>query len=201
MLDLLHPITAHGGHVVEVRFLRPDDGDLLVDLVRQLSPDSRYSRFRVPMEVIDPEEIRLRLPAYLDVDGIDHVALLATVQESGVERAIAVARFRRKPGSTQAEAAVVVRDDWQGYGVGVGLMMQMVDVARSLGIESLLAWVQSTNRSAQRMVKALPFPTKHTLEHGEDYIVMDIRNAGQALQRQDALHEQSVKTGRASEQN
>lgn len=180
MADLLRPIEAHNGQVVAVRFLRPDDGDLLVDLVRRLSPDSRYSRFRVPMELVDPEEIRLRLPSYLDVDGVDHVALVAMVQEHDVERAIAVARFRRPPGASQAEAAVVVRDDWQGQGVGVALMMQMVDVARSLGIDDLLAWVQSTNRSAQRMVKALPFPTKHNLDHGEDYIVMDIRPASQA---------------------
>ena len=92
----LHPIETDRG-AVKVRFLERSDGDLLIDLVRRLSSESRYHRFHIPMDFATDEELRAQLPTYLDVDRQDHIALVATIQESGKDAAVAVARFRRGP--------------------------------------------------------------------------------------------------------
>lgn len=169
--DLLHPIACSRG-TVQVRFLEPSDGNLLLDLVQRLSPESRYHRFHVPVSFMTEKELRAQLPPYLDVDRTDHVALIALAQENGQDAAIAVARFKRGPQPDEAELAVVVRDDWQHLGIGVQLVTQAIAVARCLGIARFLAWVQGTNRAAQRLVARLPYRIEHHPQRGEDTIVL-----------------------------
>lgn len=171
------PITAKSGQQVRVRTLTPDDGDLLVDLVLRLSSETRYQRFHVSMEEAPLEEIYRRLPPFLDVDGVDSVALMALADEAAGERAIAVARFRRRPGAAEAEAAVVVRDDWHRQGIGSALMGQLMEAALALGITRFTAMIQAGNRPVHAMIKALGIPYHSKIDHGEDYIVMYLEEA------------------------
>jgi GNAT superfamily N-acetyltransferase len=164
--------VAGEGQQVRVRFLTPDDGFLLVHLVRQLSPESRYQRFHVSVEDMPLEEILRRLPPFLDVDGVNSVALIALVDEANGERAVAVGRFRRRPGETEAEAAVVVRDDWHRQGIGSALMQQLMAAALSLGITRFTAMIQAGNRAIHAMIKAMGIRYESHIDHGEDYIVM-----------------------------
>lgn len=167
------PIAARD-QLIRVRYLTPDDGDLLVDLVLRLSPETRYQRFHVSMEDVPLAEIRRRLPPFLDVDGRDSVALIALVDEPEGERSIGVARFRRRPGAQDAEAAVVVRDDWHRHGIGTALMGQLIDAARSLGINRFTAMIQAGNRAVHAMIKTMGIRYDSHIDHGEDYIVMYI---------------------------
>lgn len=166
------PLHARNGQQVRVRFLTPDDGDLLLDLVQRLSRESRYQRFHVSADDVPLDELRRRLPPFLDVDGVNSVALVALADEPSGERAIAVARFRRRPGQQEAEAAVVVRDDWHRQGLGSALMRQLIALARDLGIVRFTAMIQAGNRSVHAMIKALGIPYDSHIDHGEDYIVM-----------------------------
>lgn len=166
------PIVAKNGQQIDVRYLTPADGDLLVDLVRRLSHESRYQRFHVSVDDMPIDEIRRRLPPFLDVDGRNSLALLALIDESQGERAIAVARLRRCPGETEAEAAVVVRDDWHRQGIGAALMRQLVDAARDLGISRFTAMIQAGNRAVHAMIKSLGLRYESHIDHGEDYIVI-----------------------------
>lgn len=160
---------------VGVRLLRPDDGERLIDLVKRLSAESRYYRFHVPVSTVSDAELHAQLPAYLDVDDRNHIALVGVVDEEGRgETIIAVARFRRQNGGDRAEVAIVVRDDWQGYGVGKGLIAQTVEVARSVGIRDLIAWVHYANRTAQYLMSQLPYRLEHHPEHGEDFVIIHL---------------------------
>ncbi len=176
MAFIPHPITAKNGQHVRVRYLTPDDGDLLIDLVTLLSRESRYLRFHVSLDDVPIEEARRRLPPFLDVDGVDSVALIALVDEAPGERAIAVARFRRRPGESEAEAAVVVRDDWQRQGIGLAMMNQLIDAALSLGIVRFTAMLHAGNRAVHGMIKAAGIRYDSHVEHGEDYIVMHLED-------------------------
>lgn len=169
-----YPIVAKNGQQVRIRYLTPDDGDLLVDLVQRLSPESRYQRFHVSADDVPMEELRRRLPPFLDVDGVDSVALIALVDEPEGERSIGVARFRRRPGETEAEAAVVVRDDWHRQGIGSAMMSQLVAAARALGITRFTAMIQAGNRAIHAMIKALALPFESHIDRAEDYLVIDL---------------------------
>ncbi len=168
----LHPILADNGRRVDVRFLTPDDGALLIDLVQRLSPNTRYLRFLISAEDVPPEAAQRKLPAFLAVDGIDSVAILAAIDEDGSETALGVARFKRSPGSEDAEVAVVMRDDWQQQGVGQALLRQLTEVARSLGVKRYNAVVLATNQGAHRLIKALGYRYESHISHGEDMIVI-----------------------------
>ena len=88
MVDPIYPIVAQNGQEVSVRFLTAADGELLVDLVQRLSPNTRYLRFLVAIEEVPVEAATRKLPAFLAVDGVDSVALVALVEENGIETAI-----------------------------------------------------------------------------------------------------------------
>lgn len=165
------PIEARD-QVIRVRYLTPGDGDLLVNLVLRLSPETRYQRFHVSIDDVPMEEIRRRLPPFLDVDGVDSVALIALVDEAKGERAIGVARLRRRPGAQEAEAAVVVRDDWHRSGVGTALMRQLIEAARSLGITRFTAMIQAGNRAVHSLIRSMGIRFDSHIDHGEDYLVM-----------------------------
>lgn len=189
-MDYLEPILTRNGQAVQVRFLEVQDGDLLVDLFCRLSPATRYMRFHVPVVNITPEEIAEQLPQYTNVDRSNHVALLASVNGDGGETAIGVARFQRRPGAEEAEAAVVVCDDWQRHGVGAALLERLIQVALSAGVKRFCAWIQGSNRAAMRLVAGLRMKTTHHPGHGEDYIVMHLgvaRPEPVEVSREDAL--------------
>ena len=168
----IHPILARKGQQVDVRFLTPADGELLIDLVQRLSPNTRYLRFLIAAEEVPLDAATRKLPAFLAVDGVDSVALLASVEENSHEVALGVARFKRSPGSDDAEVAVVMRDDWQQQGIGQALLRQLTDVARSLGIKRYYAVVLATNRGAHSLIKALGYRYQSHISHGEDEIVI-----------------------------
>ena len=161
---------------VHVRFLTPADGELLVDLMTRLSPESLYRRFHLADAEMTREEAYELLPAFLAVDGRDHVALLATVVEDGVEQAIGVARFKRDPGNPDAEAAVVVRDDWQRQGVGSTLLRQLAKAARAVGVQRFTAWVQGSNRAALGLIATIDAAVSHHPQGGEDLVIVNLVN-------------------------
>ena len=103
------------GALILIRPIRADDKRFLEDGLRQLSDESVHRRFLSPKRSFSRTELR-----YLtEVDGRDHVALVAEYPGEPVRRLIAVGRFVRHNDSPDAaEAAIVVSDDWQRRGVG-----------------------------------------------------------------------------------
>jgi RimJ/RimL family protein N-acetyltransferase len=133
---------------VELRPIAPSDRQLLVDGFERLSPESRYRRFFSPVS-----ELSARQLDYLtDVDHHDHEALVAVDPDSG--GLAGVARYvRTRPGV--AEPAIVVADDWQGRGLGAGLLDALADRAREEGVDCFVAPVLSENRAAIRLFERL----------------------------------------------
>lgn len=169
-----HEIIARNGQTLRVRYLTPEDGDLLIDLVLRLSEESRYQRFHVSIDDMPMAELIRRLPPYLDVDGVNSVALLALTDEEDGEHVVGVARFRRQPDQLEAEAAVVVRDDWHRQGIGTALMRQLAEAALSVGVKRFIAMTQAGNRAVHTMIRNMGIEYDSHFDSGEDYIVMHL---------------------------
>ena len=100
---------------VLIRPIRPDDGERLSASHARLSPESRYRRFLSAKPELTGADVRY----LVEVDGIDHIALVATQPSLPGEPIVAVARCIRIPGSPDTgEVAIVVADALQGKGVG-----------------------------------------------------------------------------------
>ena len=139
------------GTAYRIRSIRPEDKELLSAGLASVSAETRYKRFLAPKPRLSSGELR-----YLtEVDGENHVALVA-VHRDDPSRLAAVARFvrdREEPAS--AEAAIVVADEAQGQGLGRRMGLALADAARERGIERFTATLLSDNVAAQRVFAAI----------------------------------------------
>jgi RimJ/RimL family protein N-acetyltransferase len=160
------------GAPILIRPIRADDKRMLTEGLRRLSDESVHRRFLTPKRSFSRAELR-----YLtEVDGRDHVALVAEHPSGPARRLIAVARFvRLAEDPDAAEVAITVADDWQGRGLGSLLSEQLAAEARRVGIRRFTATMAADNVPAHRLMARL---TDHLEQHhvgsGVDELVLDI---------------------------
>jgi ribosomal protein S18 acetylase RimI-like enzyme len=147
------------GSPVLIRPIRADDKRLLEDGLSHLSRTSIQRRFLSPKPRFTKTELR-----YLtEVDGWNHVALVAEAPTQPARHLIAVARYVRDPLHPEsAEAAIVVGDEFQRRGLGSLLAEELAQHARVRGIRSFTATMASENQPAQRLLAKL---TGHLERH------------------------------------
>lgn len=108
----------------------PQDAALLGDLVARLSVKTRRNRFHGPVK-----ELSITcLDQMSCVDHAGHVAFVMTTFVEGRERIIADARYVVDDRGDGAEFAVLVDDDWQGFGLGQRAMNILMQVANLAGL-------------------------------------------------------------------
>jgi GNAT superfamily N-acetyltransferase len=155
-----------------IRPIRPEDKGMLADGLRRLSPESAQRRFLTPKRSFSRTELR-----YLtEVDGRNHVALVAEYPCYPVRRLIAVGRFVIDQASPDAaEIAVTVADGWQGRGLGSVLGKHLAHLARNREVKRFTATMSSSNRPAHRLMEKL---TEHLTQHhvggGVDELELDL---------------------------
>jgi GNAT superfamily N-acetyltransferase len=138
-----------GGTRVEIRPIEPGDKEKLVAGLHQLSAESIRKRFLAAKPRFTNAELR-----YLtEVDGFNHIALVAVLQ-SDPEQLVAVARCVRLPDRpATAEMAIVVGDPWQNQGLGRALATALADAARAVGIRCFAATMLGDNEAARRLMR------------------------------------------------
>jgi RimJ/RimL family protein N-acetyltransferase len=134
--------TLRNGRQVEIRALRPDDRADLVAAVGRASAQSLFRRFFAAKRGFTEQEIAF----FVNVDFINHVALVATVEEDGRPVIVGGGRYIvGQPGT--AEVAFAVVDQHQGQGIGAALMRHLAAIARRSGLNELIAEVLPENVS------------------------------------------------------
>ena len=128
-------------HSITVRPIRPEDEDLEIEFIRGLSPESIYNRVFSNSLALTREWIE-RLTR---IDFTRDMAIIATVALDDRETQIGVARYTRLANATSCEFAIAVADQWQGCGIGVRLLRELISVAANSGITEMLGDVLSTN--------------------------------------------------------
>jgi RimJ/RimL family protein N-acetyltransferase len=128
------------GRWVEIRALRPDDRADLLAAAARASEQSLYRRFFAVRRSFTEREIAF----FLNPDFVNHVALVAVVEESGRPVIVGGGRYVvTQPG--KAEVAFAVVDQYQGQGIGAALMRHLAAIARAAGLEELIAEVLPDN--------------------------------------------------------
>jgi len=137
-----------GGTRVLIRPIEPGDKERLIDGLNRLSQESIRKRFLAAK----PRFTRGELRYLTEVDGVNHIALVA-VLEDDPETLVAVARCVRlpdRPGT--AEMAIVVGDPLQGQGLGRALALALADAAVAVGIRRFAATMLGDNEAARRLM-------------------------------------------------
>lgn len=148
-------LTLRSGEQVQLRLLRPEDRELLASGFAALSDETRYLRFLVPKMKLTEAELR-----YLcETDGVRHVAIAAGTLPAnphaphegvvglGIARLIVLTD---EPGI--AEAAVVVRDEWQGRGLGGALFQRVLAAARERDVTHVRCLVLAHNAGMRELI-------------------------------------------------
>jgi len=123
-----------------IRPVRITDERALQELMYSLSDESCYRRFMVYKKRHSHEEMQ----SLVDLDYEQNMALVACVPVT--EEIIGVVRYDVEPATRLADVAFVVRDDWQGKGVGTLLMRRIREAAVARGVPGFQADVLATNK-------------------------------------------------------
>ncbi len=147
-------VRLSSGTEVAIRPIRPDDGPRLRAAYGRLSTEARYRRFLVAKPQLNASEVEY----LVNVDGANHIALIATLADRpgsiiGVARCV---RLQEDPRA--AEFAVVIGDPWQGEGLASQLLARLVRAAAGHGIDRLRATMLADNAPAHRLMRRLGHP-------------------------------------------
>ncbi len=129
-----------GGPEILLRPVRMADEEELQRLLYSLSDESLYHRFMTFHRTHPHAEMQ----QLVDLDYEQSMALVACDPDTG--DLIGLSRYDVDPATRLAEIAFVVRDDWQGRGVGSALLRRMSEVARARALVGFTAEILSTNR-------------------------------------------------------
>jgi GNAT superfamily N-acetyltransferase len=163
-------IRASDGTQLYVRHIKPSDQEMLAAAWLRLSPLSQYRRFLAPKPVLTKSDLR-----YLtEVDGHDHVALVA-VRMDDPSRLVAVARYVRLADDPEAaEVAVTVADSMQGKRIGKQLGVLLADEARGRGIQRFTAALLADNRPALKLMATMTDRLVSQIDHGVTDVVANL---------------------------
>ncbi|MFQ5979566.1 MAG: GNAT family N-acetyltransferase [Candidatus Heimdallarchaeota archaeon] len=125
------------------RPIKPTDESLLKELYYSASVESLQRRFFgglrfFPHEALMPQVI---------VDYEEEMAIIGLLGPHGHEQACSLGQYFLDRASGLAEVAFVVRDDYQGHGIGTFMLNHLIMVAKSRGIKGFIAEVLPENKA------------------------------------------------------
>jgi acetyltransferase len=151
--------STDGSNVV-IRPIRPEDAELTQEFVRNLSEESRYFRYMNSFHELS----EAMLVRFTQIDYSREMALIAVRTEQEKEVELGVTRYAINPDGESCEFALVVADSMRGTGLGLRLMVGLMDAARSKGLKIMEGEVLKNNASMLKLMKRLGFSIESSHE-------------------------------------
>jgi GNAT superfamily N-acetyltransferase len=149
-------VLTRTGATLHMRPIRPEDAEPLVHFHLNLSSGSIYRRYFSFHPELSEKEVG-------HLTKVDYADRLAFIVEDG-DQLVAVGRYDRIPGTTEAEVAFLVADQYQHHGLGQLLLKHLADAARPRGITTFTAETQADNRGMLGVFHESGFPVTSSIE-------------------------------------
>jgi acetyltransferase len=144
------------GREILFRPIKPEDEPLWLEMFQSFSEDSiRYRFFQLLKET--PHEVRVR---YCNIDYDREIAIVPIIKEEGTPRILGVGRLTIEPDGKTGEIAFIVRDKWQGLGLGAKLVDYVIEIAAEKGVKRIVAIIMRQNHKAINLVEKMGFKVK-----------------------------------------
>jgi acetyltransferase len=163
----VRPFVNKAGENYVIRPVRPEDEPLVVQFHAKLSEESVYFRYFRAFQLSQRvEHERLTRMCYVDYDRT--IALVTEWEnpDSGKSEIVAIGRLTRLPNPQEAEFAILVRDDFQGKGLGTVVLQRLLQFGRDEGIKHVMAYMLGSNKGMITVCKRLGF----TFEREDDLV-------------------------------
>jgi acetyltransferase len=159
------PWTMKDGTEVTIRPIRPEDEPAMVRFHETLSERSVYLRYfhLINLEQRTTHE-RLTRICFIDYDREMALVAVRRNPQTGESDILGVGRLVKIHGTREAEAAVLVSDQWQGRGLGKELLARLLLVAGSEKLAKVTAGILPDNRGVIRICEKLGFTVKYSNE-------------------------------------
>lgn len=147
-------------------FMRPlklTDESRLREMFYKLSDKSVHDRFFRAIETMPHE----KLQEFLRVDYAADMAMVVLTDFSEEADLVGIGHYSNNPRTDLADSAYLVRDDWQGRGIGTVLLSALIDIAQAHGIVGFTADVLVINTGMLRIFQKCGYGVQIQVEEGE----------------------------------
>ena len=146
------------GKTLTVRFVGADEGEALQRYFRQLSMQSRHSRFLGAMSELSASE----LGHFIHVGENDRFSVVAVMMIEGREIIVGEARYGFDAATASFEFGISIDDRWQGQGIGSALLGNLECRAAALGARRMFGDTLRSNEAMISLARKLGFAfTRH----------------------------------------
>ena len=169
--------TLKNGQKVRIRAIRPADKDLVLEMFRNLEPESIYTRFFHAKKLLTESDLKM----ITEVDFEKAVAFVVIVGPEDNETMIAGGRYSciETEGACQnAELAFIVEEDYHGQGIASMLLRRLAEIARTRGVVQFEAEVLAQNRAMLNVFRRSGLPVKENYEGDSIHVVMPLTGGG-----------------------
>ena len=158
------------GEKIFIRPIRPEDAPLLIEHFESLSPRTIYRRFFSPIKQLSHS----MLTRFTQIDYDREIALVALWEQNGFEKLIGVARIVNEAAMKEAEFSILISDEWQGKGIGAGLLFRCLNIAKSHGLAKVMGMVLAENTQMLILGKKLGFKMSRIPQEGTYELHIDL---------------------------
>lgn len=144
------------GREILFRPIKPEDEPLWLEMFQSFSEEAiRHRFFQILKET--PHEVRVR---YCNIDYDREIAIVPVTKEGSTEKILGVGRLTIEPDGKTGEIAFIIRDKWQGLGLGAKLVDYVIEIAVEMGIKKINAIIMNENHRAIKLVEKMGFELK-----------------------------------------
>ncbi|MBD3235882.1 MAG: GNAT family N-acetyltransferase [Candidatus Eisenbacteria bacterium] len=158
--------TTRSGLSMQLRPVKISDEPLLKEFFYSLSDQSIYKRF-ISQRLDMPHE---RLQEFVIIDYTKEMVILAVeageAPDEEREKLLGVGQYGIDEHTHTAEVALVVRDDYQGHGVGTEILSYLTQLAQKQGLLGFSAEVLIENRPMLSLFEKMGFDIQRRTAEG-----------------------------------
>lgn len=154
---LIPESQSFNGKKVQFRLLRPCDEKAIQDFFYSHNPDTIYQRYLAHVEAMP----RAVAQARVAVDYTKDMAIAGFDSPQPYAQMVCLGRYIRKEDGT-AEMGLVVKEEYQGIGIGTFLCEQLIKAAAHHNIKELFAYVAHHNIRMLKIYNHLGFTSQES---------------------------------------
>lgn len=158
------------GRTIFFRPLRPYDQKSIQDFFYSHRPETIYQRYLTNVDAMPIVEASERV----SVDYNKDMAIAGFDSWLPYANMICIGRYIRSKAGDTAEIGLIVKEDYQGIGIGHFLCETLISAARTHGIKKLTAYVAYNNKVMLRIFEQYGFESKKSKQIDGLYLSLDL---------------------------